>query len=96
MKEIVSNGLEKIAADMIIATIKSVARHNKRAAYMVDKSNSWIKELHEHNSFLSDLVNILSPVVGLIKGVIEATFPGYVHIAEWVISLITDVANGLA
>lgn len=96
MNDVVSAGIEKVATEMIVGAIKSVARHNKRAAEILDKTNSWIKELNEHNSFLNDLINILSPVIGYAKGLLEKLFPAYVHIADWIYQLITDVASGLA
>jgi len=96
MNDALSTGIEKVAAEMIVGAIKSVARHNKRAAEILDKAKAWTNEFNEHNSFLSDLVNILSPVIGLAKGLLEKIFPAYVHIADWIYQLITDVASGLA
>lgn len=96
MNEVIKQNLEQVAADMIVSAIKSVARHNKRAAELLNKTKNWANELNDHNSFLSDLINILSPVIGIVHSFLEKIFPAYVHIADWIYELLNDIAKGLA
>lgn len=82
-------------ATMIVGGVKSLARHNKRAAELLTSVEGFGKKIQEHNNFLDDLIAVIKPVLHLAHDVLEKFFPSYMHIVDWVCELIKEVGEEL-
>lgn len=90
-----SDQLRDAIASMVVSGFKSLARHNKRAAELLNSVNGFSKKIEEHNSFLMDLIEVIKPALHLAHGVLEKFFPSYIHIIDWVCDLVKDVGEEL-
>lgn len=93
LETIITDKLREAVASMIVSGVKSIARHNKRAAELLDDIKGFDKKINEHNNFLDDLVEIIKPVLHLAYEVLESFFPQYMHIIDWVCDLVKDVGE---
>lgn len=91
MNTILDTELKHVVVTMASGAIKSLARHNKRAAEILTKAKEWTDKLEEHNNFLDDLVAIIKPVLHLAHSILETVCPSYMHIIDWVIEICTKV-----
>lgn len=84
--------LKNVASSMIVSTVKSIARHNKRAAEIILKAKELLApEVEEHNTFLDDVLQIIKPVLHIAHSVLESLFPSYMHIIDWLFELFNQV-----
>jgi hypothetical protein len=94
LKDISQDEIKNAATSMIVSTVKSIARHNKRAAELLLKAKELIDpNVEKHNSFLDDILQILKPVLHIAHSVLENLFPSYMHIIDWVIGIFTEVVQ---
>jgi len=91
MNEILENELKSVVVSMVSGAVKSLARHNKRAAEILTKAKEWTDKLEEHNSFLDDIIAIIKPALHLAHSILEKVLPSYMHIIDWVIDICTKV-----
>lgn len=95
LETIVTDQLRDAVASMIVSGAKSLARHNKRAAELLDKVEGFGKRVQEHNNFLDDLIAVIKPVLHLAHDVLEKFFPSYMHVIDWVCELVKEVGEEL-
>lgn len=96
MEAFVKEQLNKTVSDLIVGAVKSIARHNKRAAELLMKAQEFGKRIQEHNNFLDDIIAIIKPALHLAHSILEKILPGYMHIIDWIIEICQDVASGLS
>jgi hypothetical protein len=93
LKDITQDELKHVASSMIVSTVKSISRHNKRAAELILKAKEILNgDAEQHNSFLDDVIQIIKPVLHIAHSVLENLFPSYMHIIDWLIELVSEVA----
>lgn len=93
--DILKEQAQEVVSNLVVGAVKSLARHNKRAAEILIKAQDYAKKLQEHNNFLDDVIAILKPALHLAHSILEKFFPGYMHIIDWVVELCKDVVSDL-
>lgn len=95
MENLIESQLIDVVGNLVVSGIKSIARHNKSGAAILDKVIAFDKNIKEHNEFLDSIIAVIKPALHLSREIIVKTLPGYVHIVDLVAELCNDVYKGV-
>jgi hypothetical protein len=96
MENLIESQVIDVVGNLVVSGIKSIARHNKTGAALLNKIEVFDKRIKEHNEFLDSIIAVIKPALHLLRDIIVKVLPGYVHIIDLVAELCKDVYQGVA
>ncbi len=96
MENLIESQIIDALGNLVVGGIKSIARHNKTGAALLNKVVDFDKRVKEHNDFLDAILAVLKPAMHLAHEIIAKFLPGYVHIVDMAAELCKDVYAGVA
>jgi hypothetical protein len=95
MENLIEDQVIDVLGNLVVGGIKSIARHNKTGAAIVNKMINFDKNIREHCEFMDSIIEVLKPAMHLSHEIIGKYLPGYVHIVDLAAELCKDVYQGL-
>lgn len=96
MENLIESQVVDALGNLVVGGIKSIARHNKTGAALLNKVVDFDRRVKEHNEFLDAILAVLKPALHLAHEIIAKFLPGYIHIIDLVAELCKDVYAGLS